>query len=84
MSPYGMEVRTRLMSPGPDINDAFIALFSDGIAQQVTKDIPVATLNDLTFGSLLSLARSHIDGLCKLDDRLLVAAVEACWDAIKR
>lgn len=83
-SPYGTAIRTRMMSSRPDIDDVFITLITDGLAQRVLKDLPIATLDDLTFGPLISLSRTHIDGLCKLDERMQVTVVEACWDAIKR
>jgi len=59
-------------------------LFTQGVAQQVLKDFPLAVLFDLTFGPLVALARNHILGFIVLDDALIARTVEACWDGVKR
>jgi len=82
-SPYGVaHRRDKLVGTGR--NDVYSALFADGIAQQVMKDLPRPALFALAFGPLLSVARDHICGFLALDDELIRRCVEACWDGINR
>jgi len=83
-SPYGVSLRRdRLLSNVDDV-DIVKQLFTQGIAQQVLKDFPLAVLFDLAFGPLVALARDHILGFIVLDDALITRTVEACWDGVKR
>ena len=65
-------------------HSTFRGLFEQGMNQQVLKDLPLFVHFALTFGSLRALARDHILGFAVLDETLIVRAVEACWDGIKR
>lgn len=82
ISPFGSEIRFRMMQSELDVNDPFLALLIEGIARKEIVDLPIPVHNALTFNSLVGLARSHFDG-CKLDDKLINRAVESCWNAIK-
>jgi len=83
-SPYGVSLRRdRLLSKVED-HEIFTEFFTEGIAQQVLKDFPLAVLFALSFGPLLALARDHILGFVALDDILIEKTVEACWDGVKR
>jgi hypothetical protein len=75
--------RDRILRKNDD-QDIFKALFEEGIAQQVLKDLPLFVHFALAFGPLISLARDHILGLTILDDALIAQAIAACWDGIKR
>jgi len=83
-SPYGVEFRRDKLLGKRGKDDAYQVLFADAIAQQVVKDLPLATLFALAFGPLLSMARDHILGFVPLDEALMARAIEACWDGIKR
>jgi TetR/AcrR family transcriptional regulator, repressor of fatR-cypB operon len=83
-SPYGVEHRRDKLLAKKGCNDVYGALFADGVAQQVMKDLPLPILFSLSFGPLLSIARDHILGFITLDDALILRSIEACWDGIKR
>lgn len=83
-SPYGVSFRRDRILRKNDDQDIFKALFEEGIAQQVLKDLPLFVHFALAFGPLISLARDHILGLTILDDTLIAQAIAACWDGIKR
>lgn len=55
-----------------------------GIQEGVFKDLPFEVLTDLTIGVAVALAKRHIAGTIVLDDELLQAVANACWDAVKR
>lgn len=83
-SPYGAAFRRdRILGKGWD-GDLYRKLLEEGGAQQIVKDLPLVVLFALAFGPLLTVARDHILGFVELDDALLVQAVQACWDGIKR
>jgi len=54
------------------------------MAQQVIKDFPIYVHAALTFSPIVCLARDHVLGLIKLDDKTIMKTIEACWDGIKR
>ena len=55
-----------------------------GVEEGVFKDLPFDVLTDLSIGVAVSLAKRHIAGSIVLDDELMQAAANACWDAIKK
>jgi len=82
-SPYGVACRRDKLL-GEKINqDVYRELFEDGISQQVMKDLPLAVLFSLAFGPLLTVARDHILGFIRLNDRLIGRTIEACWDGVR-
>jgi len=84
-SPYGVEFRRDKLLEGNKGNcDVYRELFTEGIAQQVMKDLPLVTLFALAFGPIVAVARDHILGFIALDDALIARIIEACWDAVKR
>jgi AcrR family transcriptional regulator len=83
-SPYGVACRRDKLTGVKGRCDVFHELFEDGISQQVMKELPFVVLSDLTFGPLLALARDHILGFIVLDESLVCAAIEACWDGVRR
>ena len=83
-SPYGVSWRRDKILSKTDDRDIFKNLFEEGIAQQVTKGLPLSMLFALAFGPLVALARDHTLGFVILDDTLIAQIVEACWDGIKR
>jgi AcrR family transcriptional regulator len=83
-SPYGVAYRRdKLLGKSADAH-VFSDLFTQGMAQQIIKDIGLVVLFSLTFGSLTAVARDHILGFIELTDLLMLRTVEACWDALKR
>lgn len=83
-SPYGVSLRIDCMLGNADENHIFAELFTEGIAQQILKDVPLTVLFSVSIGPLLTLARHHILGFIILDDTQIKQTVEACWDGIKK
>ncbi len=62
----------------------FFDLFQQGVKEGAFKPLPPLVLFDLGFGAAVSLVKRHIAGTIVLDDELVQAAANACWDAIKK
>ncbi len=82
-SPYGIADRRDKVF-GRKRRNLVCALFEEGRAQRVVKDLPLPVLYALTFGPLVDVSRDHILGFAVLDQRLIARTVEACWDAVRR
>lgn len=83
-SPYGVEFRRdRILGKGED-NDLCRGLMEEGLAQQLVKELPLAVLFALAFGPIIAVARDHNLGFIKLDEGLIKATVQACWDGIRK
>lgn len=61
----------------------FFAFFEQGVEAKVFKPLPPLVLFDLGFAPAVSLVKRHVAGFVVLDDALMQAAANACWDAIK-
>ena len=84
-SPYGADLRRgRFAKEFHDDDLLYMALFEQGVAQQVIKDLPDIVLFALAFGPLIALTRDHILGFIELDAPLIEKTIAACWDGIKR
>lgn len=83
-SPYGADHRRDKILGKKEGCNVFRELFEEGVAQQVTKDLPLVILFSLFFGPLVTVARDHILGFIILDDSIVSQVVDACWDATKR
>lgn len=72
--------------PEACLNDLapFLSFVQQGIQEGVFKNLPFQVLNDLTFGVAVSSAKQHLAGAIVLDDELVQAIANACWDAMKR
>jgi len=83
-SPYGVEFRRdRILGKGED-GDLCRGLLEEGLAQQQVKELPMAVLFALAYGPIIAVARDHNLGFIELDEALIEAAVQACWDGIRR
>lgn len=82
-SPYGAHRRRELMLGKGDRN-LVLDLFEQGRREGIVKDLPIPILYALAFGPLIQVCRDAAFGFLDLDDRLLDASVEACWDAVRR
>jgi len=60
----------------------FFAFFEEGVAAQVFKPLPPLVLYELGYATAVSLVKRHVAGVVVLDDALIQAAADACWDAI--
>jgi len=58
--------------------------FEHAIEEGIVKDLPMEMLLSLSWEVTVCLAKKHLTGKLALDERLTEAAMEACWDAIKR
>lgn len=83
-SPYGVVHRRDKLFGDTNQKDIYRELFEEGVAQQVIKNLPLVVLFALAFGPLITVARDHILGFVRLDDRLITQTIEACWDGLKR
>jgi TetR/AcrR family transcriptional regulator, repressor of fatR-cypB operon len=83
-SPYGVACRRDKFLGTKDGCDVFYELFTDGLTQQVLKDLPMVVLFNLAFGPMISVARDHILGFIEMDEVLIQRTAEACWDGLKR
>ena len=83
-SPYGVEFRRdRILGKGED-NDLCRGIMEEGLDQQMVKELPLAVLFALAYGPIIAVARDHNLGFIKLDETLIKAIVQACWDGIKK
>ena len=83
-SPYGVVHRRDKLFEDTNQKDIYRELFEEGVARQVIKQLPLVVLFALAFGPLITVARDHILGFIRLDDRLITQTIEACWDGLKR
>ena len=65
-----------------ELSAPFNRLFERGRATGVLRELPPDVLRALMYGAALQLAKAHIGGL-ELNDTLLAASFEACWDAVR-
>ena len=73
----------------PSLQDAFadeitpfLIFLNRGIEEGVLKELPYQVIAVLTFGVAVSLAKQQVAGALVLNDEMLDAAANACWDAI--
>lgn len=81
-SPYGVDHRREKMLGEGDRN-LVLDLFEEGRREGIVKDLPVPILFSLAFGPVIQICRDAALGFIVLDDGLVSAAVEACWDAVR-
>lgn len=62
----------------------FMDLFSEGVADEVIKALPLDIVGPLSFEVAVSLGSKHALGQIVLTDDLIEQAAEASWDAVKR
>jgi len=70
---------------GEDLTQAVAPLFSffqQGVEDGTFKALPPLVLFDLGFSPVISLVKRHIAGVVVLDDELVQATANACWDAV--
>jgi AcrR family transcriptional regulator len=60
----------------------FFAFFESGVDERLFKPLPPVVLFDLGFATAVSLVKRHIAGFIVLDDTLMHATANACWEAI--
>ena len=85
-SPYGVAMRRDKIfnqKSSEQRCDTVKNLFEQGIADGVIKDLPLAILFALFFGTLASVVRDHTLGFVELNDDLIRRTAEASWDAIR-
>lgn len=62
----------------------FFDLFQQGIIEGIFKPLPPLVLFDLGFSAAISLVKRHVAGVVALDDELIQAAANACWEAVQK
>ncbi|MDA8126415.1 MAG: TetR/AcrR family transcriptional regulator [Deltaproteobacteria bacterium] len=83
-SPYGVSQRRERLLGKSKEQDIVKKLIEEGIAKGQLKDLPLAVLSGLAFGSMIIIIQDHILGFVSLDEPLVQKIVEASWDAIKK
>ena len=58
--------------------------FQQGVEDGTFKPLPPLVLFDLGIGPSVSLVKRHVAGVIVLDDELVQAAADACWDAVRK
>ena len=61
----------------------FVAWFEQGVREGALKDLPFEVAIELSLMVAVSLAKRHIRGTIRLTDKLIDAAANASWDAVK-
>jgi AcrR family transcriptional regulator len=80
-SPYSASVLSEDFMDNMKCVHSFVV---QGVKEDVFKDLPFDVLVELSIGVAVSLAKRHIAGAIVLDDELMQATADACWDAIRR
>lgn len=80
-SPYSAPVLPEDFMDNMKCMHSFIV---QGVKEDVFKDLPFDVLVELSIGVAVSLAKRHIAGAIVLDDELMQATADACWDAVRR
>jgi len=62
----------------------FFDLFQQGVKEETFKPLPPLVLFDLGFSAAISLVKRHVAGVVVLDDELVQAVADACWDAVRK
>ena len=60
----------------------FFAFAEQGVEEGVFKPLPSLVLYDLGFAAAVAVVKRHVAGFVVLDDALMQATANACWDAI--
>jgi AcrR family transcriptional regulator len=83
-SPYGIaKKRARLENPD-EKQICFDALFREARDRGIFKELPVVMLISLAVGPMVLVFRDHLAGFLAINDRLITAVVQSCWDAVAR
>ncbi len=61
----------------------FFNLFQQGVEEGIFIPLSPIVLFDLSFSSVAPLVKRHLAGIISFDDKLIQAAVNASWNAIK-
>ena len=61
----------------------FFRLFQKGVEEGVFISLTPIVLFDLSFAPAAALVKRHVAGVVVLDDELMQATANACWNAIK-
>lgn len=67
-----------------DSQDIIKALFREGMAEGILKDMPLSIHLSAVFGSIISVVRDHVYGVIEIDSALKKTLLEICWDAVKK
>ena len=60
----------------------FFSLFQQGVEQGVFIPLSPIVLFDLSFAPVAALTKRHLAGFVEMDDELIQATANACWNAI--
>ena len=61
----------------------FFQLFGQGLEEGVFISLPPLVLFELSFAPAAALVKRHFAGFVKMDDELIQAIADACWNAIE-
>ena len=60
----------------------FFQIFGQGLEEGIFISLDPLVLFELSFAPAAALVKRHFAGVLKMDDELIQAVAEACWDAI--
>ena len=83
-SPYGIDkVHAEIMQADGKPTDLFTRLFLNGQNEGTIRKLPLPVYPVMTFGPVGFLVRYSLSGHGMVDDAMIQATAEACWNAIK-
>ena len=83
-SPFGTEKKREKFFQNDTVKGSspFVDIFYRE-TEETIKNLPQPLYHALTFGPVIYLLRDSLAGLVVLDESIILAMAEACWDAIK-
>ncbi|GAU08849.1 TetR/AcrR family transcriptional regulator [Desulfoplanes formicivorans] len=83
-SPYGIDkAHAEITQADGNPSDLFSQLFLKGQNEGTIRKMPLPVYPVMTFGPVGFLVRYSLSGRARVDDAMIQATAEACWNAIK-
>jgi AcrR family transcriptional regulator len=83
-SPYGVDkVHAEITHANGTPSDLFSNLFLRGQKEGTIRELPLPVYPVMTFGPVGFLVRYSLSGHARVDEAMIQATAEACWNAIK-
>ncbi len=83
-SPFGIDkVHAEIVEIDGEPTNLFTRLFLDGQKEGSVRKLPLPVYPAVTFGPVSFLVRYSLSGRTIVDDAMIRATAEACWNAIK-
>ncbi|MDD2220100.1 MAG: TetR/AcrR family transcriptional regulator [Desulfoplanes sp.] len=83
-SSYGInKVHAKIFQDNGSPSDLFTRLFLSGQKESTIRSLPLPVYLTMTFGPITYLVRYSLSGHITVDDAIVQATADACWNAIK-